>query len=317
MNNWQVEPFSNVVIGKRVKRTVVDENENVYYFKEPIQRYPWEFWTEIASSKIGQSLGFNVLDYNIASFYNVCGCISKSMVGAEEELIHGQQLLTQINPKFDKRRGSDHTFQLLEELFLNDQKLKHCFDFVLSMLVYDAVVGNHDRHQQNWALIRKNEFGEKWWYKFVTFFVEKWTSPGKTRFEEIFFSQLFDNGNCLAYNITNQGIIEFTQDENKLLAYAFGPRSTSHIRWKDKAIGHFELLNFVREKYKRKVDKIIKDCLSRYNVETVSGLIDSLDDEFDASQFPANILTFERKQVFKRLIELRIEKLRGLLRNAG
>ena len=40
------------------------ENGKVYFFKESIERYPSEFWAEIISSKIGQHLGFNVLDYN-------------------------------------------------------------------------------------------------------------------------------------------------------------------------------------------------------------------------------------------------------------
>ena len=68
------------------------------------------------------------------------------------------------------------------------------------MLVFDAIVGNRDRHQQNWALIRKIDV------KVIKQSLLSKLKKDQLKFkveiiEHINFSQLFDNGNSLAYNI--------------------------------------------------------------------------------------------------------------------
>ena len=59
--------------GTRSKYIALDpETNEKYFFKGSKEtsfgeiRYPTEFWSEIISSKIGQFLGFPMLDYNIA-----------------------------------------------------------------------------------------------------------------------------------------------------------------------------------------------------------------------------------------------------------
>ncbi|MDZ4757675.1 MAG: hypothetical protein SGJ10_05990 [Bacteroidota bacterium] len=60
ISSWQSGSNDFVPIGKRIKRVVFEpETEKLYYFKVPKDKYPWEFWTEVISYQIGQSLGFN------------------------------------------------------------------------------------------------------------------------------------------------------------------------------------------------------------------------------------------------------------------
>ncbi len=313
---WQVEPFSVVPIGKRVKRTVTSPSEETFYFKEPEPKYPWEFWTEIAASKIGQLFKFNIVNYEIGIYQQSIGCISKSMINASDELIHGQQFLTQLNPDFDKKRGTDHSFQILEALFLNDIRLKGCFDKVIEMLIFDAIVGNRDRHQQNWAIIRTIEVSEDITSRWILY-IKRWFNKKANEITHLIketnrFSPLFDNGNCLAYNMTDVGINGLLHDDERLSAYAFGKKATSHIRWGEHLLTHFDLLKNVKAKHKV-VGVKVKEYLDRYDKSAIRNVICSLDDKFDRKNFPNNLLSDERKELMIRLIEIRVEKLKELL----
>lgn len=68
ISKWNIKEWIQT-LGSRNKLYVENpENEKLYFFKESIERFPSEFWSEILASKIGQKLGFNMLDYNVG-FY--------------------------------------------------------------------------------------------------------------------------------------------------------------------------------------------------------------------------------------------------------
>ena len=70
ITEWNEKPFFNTK-GTRNKCVVSNpEDDSVYFFKTSMLKegkdYKPEFWSEIISSEIGRSLGFDVLEYNIA-----------------------------------------------------------------------------------------------------------------------------------------------------------------------------------------------------------------------------------------------------------
>ena len=70
ITTWQKRNFVSTG-GTRAKFISLNEKGEIFYFKgskeapDGSTRYPQEFWSEIISSKIGQMLGFKMLDYNI------------------------------------------------------------------------------------------------------------------------------------------------------------------------------------------------------------------------------------------------------------
>ncbi|MES2781096.1 MAG: hypothetical protein V4651_14480, partial [Bacteroidota bacterium] len=90
ISNWSIKEWIQT-IGTRDKFFVENPADGKqYYFKESIQKYPSEFWSEIIASKFGRMLGFDLLDYNIAISHNLVGCICESMIDqTHEELEHG------------------------------------------------------------------------------------------------------------------------------------------------------------------------------------------------------------------------------------
>lgn len=84
--------------GTRDKCVFIAPTRETFYFKTSIKQnkkdYPFEFWSEIAASRLGLLLGLPVLDYHIASYNGRIGCISKNMINLEgEELVEGVNLI--------------------------------------------------------------------------------------------------------------------------------------------------------------------------------------------------------------------------------
>ena len=89
------------------------------------------------------------------------GCAVKSFLTRNDTaLVHGNELLAGIIGNYDKdkvRGQPDHTFDnivtVFERLFKNDKARREASFSMVGYLVLDALVGNTDRHHQNWGLI--------------------------------------------------------------------------------------------------------------------------------------------------------------------
>lgn len=277
----------------------------MYYFKEPKEKYPWEFWNEIIASVVGKELGFNVLDYKPAVLDGIGGCLSPSMTEEiYEELIHGQQFLIRILPEFETKKGTDHTFQLVEEFFNSSNGHQLLLEDFVEMLVFDAIIGNRDRHQQNWAIIREIKMKPRS-FKLNIFPRQRVLPLFEVKGR---FSPFFDNGNCLAYNIIEDKINNYLSDNRVLEKYLFGEKSVSHVKWYGASLPHIDLLKKLYPKYKQPIDRAISRVREKYNESTMLDLINTIDNGIIFANDSYN-LTPKRKELFFILIKLRIEKI--------
>lgn len=308
ISQWSSGNQRFVPIGKRIKKVVLHpDTHELYYFKEPKEKYPWEFWNEIIAYGIGKALGFNILRYEPAILDGIGGCLSKSMTeSSNQELIHGQQLLLRINPEFETKKGTDHTFQLVERFFNSMEKDDHrlIINNFIEMLYFDAIIGNRDRHQQNWAIIREVRIvaGSRNYFSFK----KQSRLPIITRI--VHFSPLFDNGNCLAYNIIEGKLENLINDEVKLEKYLFGEKAVSHLKWYGIAMPHIELLKHIYEVYPKAIVESTNRVNKLYNDNLISDIVSNIDygiifgdDKYKLSK--------NRKELICKLIICRINKL--------
>lgn len=302
----------------------------VYFFKESIERYPSEFWAEIISSKIGQYLGFDVLDYNIGIVGVTLGCICESMIDqTSEELEHGVNLLKESVPNFKLTDRPQIGFDDVELSFRNYKGFINKF---IEILVFDAIIGNQDRHSENWAIIRSldvehledniKKVSVRMYklYKrtglnldkipFKSFFMKY---MNKAELVDIRFAPIYDSGSSLGRDIHETKIQSFLNNDSKIQKYINNGKS--EIRWtaNEKKINHFEIIKRVKEKHAQKVTETINKVLKKYKKEDIESIVNQID-----KNIPKNIektkLSLQRKELIVKFIDSRIERLKKVIK---
>jgi hypothetical protein len=121
-----------------------------------------EHWAEKVASEIAGLVRLPTHEVVLATFEGRPGCAVKSFLNPYEVLVHGNELLAGVIKGYDKdkQRGqADHNFQnivtTLESLFPGEKARESASLRMVGYLVFDALVGNTDRHHENWGVVLK------------------------------------------------------------------------------------------------------------------------------------------------------------------
>ncbi|WP_412986574.1 hypothetical protein [Pontimicrobium sp. IMCC45349] len=353
ITKWHKIPYSSTG-GTRAKNIYVfPEDQKEYFFKGSKKlkngkfKYPTEFWSEIVASKVGQMLGFNLLDYDIGFDENdeqQIGCLSKSMVEhTENKLSEGVDFLrgfdSSYNPRKDETR---YTLEFIKNA-LTYFELSEFTPHFIEMLIFDAIIGNSDRHQENWGFISKfretiqeidkeitNTRGffariEPKIRKFITKsalkrkVLQEQTNIGpnkillktQSQIVETVFSPIYDSGCCLGRELEDEKINLMLKDSQML--NAFIKRGRSEVRWNiGKKPKHFDFLKEISREYPEIFKKVLEKIESNYNKENLKLLIDNIDVNLP-STLKKFSLPINRKLLMYKLVTLRVEKLFELI----
>ncbi len=165
ISEWNKIPYSSTG-GTRAKNIYLyPEEDRKYFFKVSKKldngnfKYKTEFWSEIVASKVGQWLGFDLLDYNIGYDVNdeqQIGCLSKSMVDySDNKLSEGVDFLRGYDPNYNPSTDEErYTLKFIRET-LDYFELTYFERSFVELMIFDAIIGNSDRHQENWGFISK------------------------------------------------------------------------------------------------------------------------------------------------------------------
>ena len=221
-------------------------DEKLYFFKESIEKYPSEFWSEIIASKVGSLLGFKILDYNIGVHEETAGCICESMINQKsEELEHGISLIKKAVKGFKVSKRPIILFSDVEKSFLPYGNFINEF---IDMLVFDSIIGNQDRHSENWAIIRSLDVENfksnksrflKWAYtkykesgvllKKVPLKNYIMSSLQESALINLQFSRIYDSGSSLGREIPEQNLDIYLSSDEELKKYI--KKGRSEIKW--------------------------------------------------------------------------------------
>lgn len=248
ITNWSFGEFDPYSEGSKPKYTVRTPSKVDWSFLIPRHRYLFkkgqrrssyvfheQFWVEVAAYRIGRRLGIEVPPAFVA-------CRKVPETGAYEyaslsewfydypdspiiRLDRGENLMLQMIPDFDLEKGRQHNVLSICNLFQNFD-VRGWIEKWAKIFVFDALIGNTDRHQDNWQVL--SHFGR-----------------GGILRESL--SPAFDNGTAMGYEILEKSI-------PKTLANleAYINRGRHHIRWgKDDAKPQktFELLERFAHRY--------------------------------------------------------------------
>lgn len=311
-----------------------------YFFKSSLKKekidYKYEYWSEIVAAEVGSLLGFDMLHYDIAYNRGEIGCISKSMVTeGKNKLTEGISYLTgydtTYNPE-DKSSKKLYTFHFILET-LEYFQLGRFIKNIIEIIIFDSIIGNGDRHQENWGIItdyndvikaleeiaKKEKKGivEKSLFglmaitskskrdeavKLVKEFNLK--MPGK-------FSQIYDSGSCLGRELDDDKIKQLLTDNIMIETYI--RKGVSEIHWEGQKLNHFDLIEKLNQIYPELVRKIIVRVKNIFQESVIKRCIDNIDSQLP-QEFAENKLPEERKKFMLKLVTLRVQTLFKLIK---
>jgi len=342
ITKWVEKPWFQTG-GTRSKMIVENPVDHAdYYFKTSLKKinkdYKYEFWSEIIASEVGQSLGFNVLKYDIAYNGKELGCISKSMVKpGENKLTEGISYLTGYDttyqPADKKNSKTQYTFQFIVDA-LKSFKLERFVENIIELIVFDSLIGNSDRHQENWGILteyneviklleelpknKKRSGAEQLVYSLLTMTSKLKKKDINQVLKEIeltnssgVFAPIYDSGSSLGREKEDEKITQILKDN--IMMEAFIRRGESEIHWEGEKLNHFELIKKINNQYPKIVNKIIKQVEDKYNFEHIRQIVLKIDDNVPQN-ITMNKLSQERKEFIIKIISLRFEKLKEILR---
>ncbi len=254
-----------------------------YVAKVGIKKYPIESITEHLNTRLAQSLGLRPAMSALCVISGQVRFLSNYFLGPLDDLTHGVQILeaklgeTYVREVMEKHREREHyTFQLLEEAiieFFSADARELLEDFVL-MLLFDALVGLHDRHHGNWGIIVAPD------------------APPR-------FAPFYDNARALFWNWDDSKIETMLRNPAMLEAYVQGSLPQMRFEGLGPKSNHFQLLHSIASHHSNYRSLMI-DVLSRYSRENTESLLDS---EF------SNLMSQQRRKAIVACLSRRHENL--------
>lgn len=262
-----------------------------YLFKLSSQRYIEQYWVEIFAYRLGLGMKVPVpptfASYN--SQTNQSAALIEWYLTENQNSISGGDYCQQYIPNFDRKKGEQHNFETLEQIFSelskNSLTIRDTWkDYWAKTLTFDALIGNTDRHQDNWCIIVERDVKNK-------------TDPYMS------FAPVFDNGTSMGHEILNERFSVF-DDPAHLEKYV--QKGTHHMKWKlidSSKAGHLELLKNIANMYPE-TRQVMIDCLKAVNYESFSAILHEL-----VSFKVPNRLTEARANFMLKLIDHRHRRL--------
>ena len=209
-------------------------NWPLYIAKLGHKHYPVESITEFLLNRIGEVFGYNMAKSRLGWFGGQIRFLSEYFLNkpSEQQLEHGAELYAgYLNDKeFVEEIEEQRLSQDLFTIQFTQETLKHFFpnnreklfaEFI-NMLIYDALIGNNDRHFYNWAIVR-NVYNK----------------------DEFSFAPIYDTARGLFWNDHEDKIKRIYKNKNELESYIekYSEKSKPKIGWEGKTqINHFQLL---------------------------------------------------------------------------
>lgn len=210
--------------------------------------YPCESITEHLMTRIGQVLGFQMAQSRLVQMKGQVRFLSEYFLrDNRDELVHGAEIFGSYldEPEFVKKAEAAG----LERDLLTVQAAKDAikarfpsadhdalFLRLVEMVVFDAIVGNHDRHHLNWGIVRD--------------------ISGKN---EPRFAPIFDTARGLFWNVPDHVVAakhsNSKEREKYVTTYVNGAKTK--FGWDgDSTVSHFDLVSLLKDAYPRVVPSV-------------------------------------------------------------
>jgi hypothetical protein len=153
-------------LGARPKFWFKGQDGEDWLFKE-IREGTGEDWSEKIAAELCSALGIPHAEYELAAYKGRRGVITPKFLENEHRLVHGNELLSKWikdYPSTQSYHVREHTLRIVLAVlkgvsaspplgFISPKEIASGPEVFVGYLMLDALIGNQDRHHQNWGLV--------------------------------------------------------------------------------------------------------------------------------------------------------------------
>lgn len=276
-------------------RKASPQNWPLYIAKTGHKWYPTESITEYLLNLLGKEFGLEMAESKLAWIGGQLRFLSRYFLSSQkQELIHGADIFAGFvhDREFVEQIEEQQLARDLFTLQFTKDALEFTFPYqweeilkkFVKMLLFDALVGNNDRHFYNWGIVRHIE----------------------SKYEP-YFSPVYDSARGLFWNESEKKVLALWNDKNRLQAYLikYCNHSRPKIGWEGASnINHFKLVNNIY-KHEFGISKPeINNLFLRSNFER---MIKSIELNFKG------ILSIERTRLIIKCLNFRYNEISKLI----
>lgn len=276
--DWDEYEGASEGSGRSDKIWLINKNtKEIGLFKYTKSHETTEHISEKIASDVAKLLGLNCAEIEIGKYKSEIGSMSYLINKDDEILIEGIYLINEMYPFYNSYTMYDsmnEEYYSLEMILksLNKYNLKKEF---VKIVIFDYLIGNTDRHQNNWAIIQKGE--------------------------KVRLCPIYDNGSSLCCYIKEENIVTYLGNDKVRFNSLVNTKSKSRIRIDKKSKKeptHLEVIKYIKIHYNDYIEEflfIVMKCISKES-------IDKLLNDYDES-----LISSDRKELIRRFL---LEKLR-------
>jgi hypothetical protein len=284
ISKWQkLENFT--ITGRTVKNLYLSPESKLYLFKIS-ERNPGcllntrgSHWAEKFCTEIGKILNIEIQKTELARNSEEIGVICEIFLDIKnnEEMLHGKNIID-FDDKYD-----DYTLErILNELqkFYNDNKLENFQKIQTSfanMMFFDWFIGNTDRHDENWGIIKKQE-----------------NNKTITR-----FAPLYDNATSFTNELPIENVKNKLNDPRQFKAYINRAKSLIKLE-KAKKPKYNEVILKIKQLFPCEYKRFEKILLDNENVII-----------HEINNIPDKLMIYDQKELIKKIILSKIKFLKN------
>ena len=247
-----------ILKGARRKKLGLDKNKKITMFKYEHENYECsEACSEKMAYEIAKVLGYKCAKIELAKdTENNIGVLN--YLFSDREKSPHTDIVTYLNKEGNERSEYYTVSNIKKTLDEIDNSL---FQGFIRIMVFDALIGEQDRHEENWGITEKN---------------------GKYS-----ISPLYDNGDSLLREFKNKDMLKnFQNGERNFDAYINRSKTLIYKEDKKKRYKHFELIDFLNKNY----HEIVKT-----EIDNLNKLADN-DIDLIVNRIPSELLTNGQKE---------------------